>query len=229
MPITYEKAKADVQALINQVIADYHEDLKEYEVRVSAVMARNVSDDGLVLPAVKLNGYPCAATVRIISYKNRVCGLPDAQITIDEDTWNAAPEETRIALLDHELTHLEVSKDADGCVRTDDAGRPKLTTRLHDHQFGWFGEVAKRHGDASYEVQQAKAFANLNGPLFFGWPAPSGAVEEGPAKTTGDDIFGGESTGTSTVTNDGLPDGSKKELRDAIKSKLTAAAGKDAV
>lgn len=33
---------------------------------------------------------------------------------------------------------------------------------------GWFDEVARRHGDASSEVQQAQKFIDETGQLYFG-------------------------------------------------------------
>jgi hypothetical protein len=62
---------------------------------------------------------------------------------------------TQVAVLDHELTHLELVTDGDGTVKYDDYNRPKLKIRLHDIHYGWFSEVAKRHKGASIEVQQA--------------------------------------------------------------------------
>lgn len=63
-------------------------------------------------------------------------------------------------------------------MKRDDLGRPVLKIRLHDQQHGWFDEIARRHGDASIEVQQAKAFADSSGQTYFGWAAPpAGSVE----------------------------------------------------
>jgi hypothetical protein len=65
----------------------------------------------------------------------------------------------RLALLDHELTHVEVVYEV----------RPrKLRTRHHDRTYGWFDEVAQKHGEASQEVQQARRFAaDEAGQLYF--------------------------------------------------------------
>jgi hypothetical protein len=45
--------------------------------------------------------------------------------------------------------------------------RPKLAMRKHDHQFGWFDEVAQRHGEASPEVRQARVLMEKSGQLYF--------------------------------------------------------------
>ena len=60
------------------------------------------------------------------------------------------------AVLDHELSHLELVTDGYGNVKHDDLERPRLRIALHDWQFGWFDAVARRHGSDATEVQQAK-------------------------------------------------------------------------
>lgn len=64
----------------------------------------------------------------------------------------------RAALIDHELYHLELVRDKTDRLKRDYMGRPQLTIRLHDHQFGWFDAIAKRHGETSQECQQAQRF-----------------------------------------------------------------------
>jgi hypothetical protein len=65
-------------------------------------------------------------------------------------------------LIDHELTHLAKK----GTI-FDPLDRPKLSMRLHDHQFGWFDQIAKRHGRASIEVKQVRAFFESSGQMYF--------------------------------------------------------------
>jgi hypothetical protein len=50
---------------------------------------------------------------------------------------------------------LEIVRNKHGAPKKDCVGRPKLKMRLHDQQHGWFNEIAKRHGSASLECQQA--------------------------------------------------------------------------
>jgi hypothetical protein len=64
---------------------------------------------------------------------------------VDAYRWPELDELTQVAVLDHELTHLELVTDDEGTVKYDDYGRPKLRMRLHDICHGWFSEVAKRH------------------------------------------------------------------------------------
>jgi len=180
MPVVYEKAGVDVMKLARSVMKQYHRELVEVELKVSVLMATAPKDEhGKPLAqAVKLHGVPCAAVARIIPYKDRVAGREDAEIVIDADQWETASDPKREALLDHELHHFEVQRDEEGNPKSDDAGRPKLKMRHHDHDFGWFDVIARRHGVASYEVEQARAFADENGQLYFGWKKPPmGGVE----------------------------------------------------
>lgn len=118
------------------------------------------------------------ATVKINPLKARVLGSGDALVMIDGDRWMDFEEPEQRAILDHELTHLELVYDDDGelpeaaieaaeanptkerprPIRLDDEGRPRLRIRLHDHQFGWFDDVVARHGRQAVEWAQFEKF-----------------------------------------------------------------------
>lgn len=182
MPTTYVKADAEVMAIVKDTMKKHHPLLKTAEVKVCVLMASAARDEHgeIICPALKLHGVQAAAIAKIIPYKQRAAGREDCEITIDADGWEDLHEGERVALIDHELTHFELAFDDEGNVKSDDMGRPKLTTRHHDHDFGWFNSIASKHGDASYEVKQAKLFADENGQIYFGWVKPPDAVEEGP-------------------------------------------------
>lgn len=167
MPTTYDKADDSVNDMLAGVMKKYHGDLVQAGVTVGILMAS--SETGA---PVKLHGYPCQAVVKIRNLKDRTMGMPDADIVIDAENWEKLSKPERIALLDHEANHLELKKDKYNTLQRDDAGRPKLAMRLHDHEFGWFDIIAHRHADASAEVKQAKAFADECGQTYFGWAAP---------------------------------------------------------
>jgi hypothetical protein len=112
-------------------------------------------------------GYAAAAVVKKIGLKDRACGRADAEIVICHDVWDRFTDEQRVALLDHELTHLAVATDSDGFPRRDDLGRPVLKMVKHDHQFGWFDSVVRRHGGNSLEAIAARQFKVQYGQLYF--------------------------------------------------------------
>lgn len=76
-----------------------------------------------------------------------------AMLKIDADQWKALTDAQRAALVDHELTHLELKKDGDGVTKTDDFDRPKLMIKRHDVEIGWFGDVVRRHERDALEYQ----------------------------------------------------------------------------
>lgn len=70
----------------------------------------------------------------------------DFVILLNHDRWNMAnfTESQMEALLDHELCHCQVSKDANGEPKTDENGR--VVYRMRGHDVEEFKEVFSRHG-----------------------------------------------------------------------------------
>ena len=83
--------------------------------------------------------------MKVNSEKHRAQGLPDASIVIDQDAWGDLSDQSRIALIDHELEHLERYLRAKNEPLEDDLGRPKLKVKLHDWQLGGFRSISERH------------------------------------------------------------------------------------
>jgi len=159
MPL-YEKAKPNILEIISGTMETYHGGLHDVEVLIDVLMATpSANDNGdLIGPAIMVNGYQAAACIKILSYKQRVARGFDAELIIDADQWETWTDKERIAVIDHELTHLELSIDDKGGVKRDDADRPKMRSKKHDRQLGWFDSVAKRHGSSSLEVTQCHKF-----------------------------------------------------------------------
>jgi hypothetical protein len=149
---TYTKCDAEVTARVKRLIKEFHSDLSANEVRVECLFIASSDPDGA---ALKHQGYPAAAVVRVLDSKARTAGRGDAEIVIDEKGYIDMTPEKRDALIDHELYHIEVKKNRYGRTMTDENKRPKLKLKLHDRQYGWFDEIAKRHGAASGEIMQA--------------------------------------------------------------------------
>lgn len=149
MATTYVECPIEVPTLAKTLMRQFHQELIEADATIKFLFARN--PDG---PAIMHNGYPAFASVKINSLIDRVAGLADATILIDESRWNDAAEEERESVLDHELQHLECKRNDVGALVYDDANRPKLKIRKHDWHGGGFHAIAKRHGIAAIEVQQ---------------------------------------------------------------------------
>jgi hypothetical protein len=148
---------------IREAMRRYHQPLEQAELSITAIVSSGPRDkNGDVCgPAVTVGGYAAMASIKITNLKQRAAMLGDVIIEIDGDRIDELSEAELLALYDHELTHVELVLDKDGAVVRDDLGRPKLKARKHDQQYGWFNEVAKRHGKASFEVKQLQAATQL--------------------------------------------------------------------
>lgn len=166
MPKTYDQAPDEVHRRVKALIRRFHPDLEKVGAKIDLLMA---STDAEGAHAVTLGGYPCYAVVRTLGPKERAMGRGDAEIVIDRDHYEAMDPEVRDALLDHELYHLEVRLDKNGRYKLDDHTRPMFRLRKHDRQFGWFDEIARRHGEHAIEVKQAHAIRDEAGQLYFGF------------------------------------------------------------
>lgn len=164
MPTTFSLPdEADVEQLHN-TIDRWHHDLSEHGVRVQLIMAESDDDK----PAVTHGGYPALATVRSVALKDRLTKGYDAEIVIDYRWWRDAPPRKRVALLDHELMHLEVKMKEvkrkrgyrgpkEYVVDLDDLGRPKLKLRKGDWNAGdGFADCVTRHGDDAVEFENLR-------------------------------------------------------------------------
>lgn len=154
---TYTKAPEDVCSHAQAVMGRYHGPMHEVGVTVKVLMAHPPVDknDDATGPAISVGGYPALAKIRVLSLKDRVAYGFDTEMVLDADHWDECSDEERDAIIDHELSHLEL-KLKEGALVRDDSGRPCLRIVKHDYQFGWFADVARRHGEASIEIQQAR-------------------------------------------------------------------------
>lgn len=175
MAATYSKDRGEIGKIVSEVLIAHHSDLDEAKVKIGVLLAYPGEDDELGFQPVKLHGYPCAAVIKINSAKNRLEGLPDATITIDANHWKEElDDDGRAALIDHELTHLEVCRDKEGHIKSDDAGRPKLKMRLHDIQLGVFRAIIKRYGVNSIDGHVIKTVVDEYGQGGWEWAEPTG-------------------------------------------------------
>ena len=178
MPI-YQKAEPDVVEQMQAMLDAHHPGLRDAMVRVDVVMAFARKDEqGQPMgPALKKGGVVLAGYAKILGLKDRVMGRGDGEIVVDGDRWPTWSRPQQNALLDHELNHFELREDAKGACVRDEAGRPLLRIRPHDWDFGWFNVIAERHGDASFERQQAERVFTACGQLLFPFAAGVSRVE----------------------------------------------------
>lgn len=179
MPI-YKKEPADIREVVDRMVEKFHGGLHDANVKIDILGAWAATDlnGDTEAVALKLHGYPCQATMAVVSYKNRVLGGGDALLTVDIENWEELSEAEREALIDHELEHLELRTDKDGLLQRDDLDRPKMHIRRHDHSFGWFDSVARRHGSASIEIKQLRDFNAAHEQLWLPFETTSEAAAD---------------------------------------------------
>lgn len=172
MGTSYSPAPDEVAALVQQRLRKSHPDLWGVSVRVGVLMAWNPD-----APAVKHGGYPCNATIKVVSHKDRVTKGYDAELVIDQLCWDGFRPKQRLALIAHELRHLELVLKLDKetgqqRVQLDDGGRPKLKTRPGDWNAGdGFADVVAEFGEDAVEYHNLKNC----------WRRADEAKEEGPS------------------------------------------------
>lgn len=119
--------------------------------------------------ALKLHGVKALGICSIVNLKTRTRGLGDVLIELDGDWWDEADDEARMALLDHELTHIDFKREKNGVtIQRDDLNRPLVKMRPHHFEVGWFAHVAMRHGQHSLERKAARLAFEEFGQAF--WP-----------------------------------------------------------
>lgn len=173
MSVTYEKRTDATEAALKlayEVRDQWHQHLKNCEppVRISVLLAFNYDADGREMdePPMMSDGHRDVARTKIIPLVDRADELADVRILLDGHYWkDTLPEAEKKAILDHALQYVDLQLDENNCIKTDSLGRPKLTTRDPDWKMTGFEAVARRHGEASIEVKNAKAFQERFGAV----------------------------------------------------------------
>lgn len=174
MPTTFHKAEPATTDLLREVVYDHHRDLHTAGVQIGVIVCENPDGD-----ALKHHGTPAFANIRVVSPVDRVGKGYDAELRIDGGKWERLHHARRVALLDHELSHLKLKKSWSVAILdankeptgetelrwdTDDAGRPQLKTIPGDWETSdGFVAVVARHGLDAIEyasIDQAKRFAD---------------------------------------------------------------------
>ena len=85
----------------------------------------------------------------------------DFVILLNHEAWNKGglDQKQKVAVLDHELTHCEVTNDSNGEAKTDEQGRTVWRIRRHDIEE--FKDVVSRNGLYTHTLEEfAKAGIN---------------------------------------------------------------------
>lgn len=68
----------------------------------------------------------------------------DFVILLNEEYWKGLNDDQKRAIIDHELCHAQIVRDADGEAKRDDRGR--LVCRIRKHDVEEFRDIVERHG-----------------------------------------------------------------------------------
>lgn len=163
---TYSLASKDTEGLLSHVIEQYHDRLINADVRVGILMAfATVDPETGEKKGHAIKGYAGAAAgaqVKKVSAKDRLTKKYDVELLIDGDEWPNLPEPQKIAMLDHEMTHIQTTD------KVDDNNRPLVKMRDEDFIVWGFLEVVQRHGTAAMEHRSLKSLIDHHGNLLLG-------------------------------------------------------------
>lgn len=176
--------------MARELMIKYHPDLDSVALKIDFLFVFRDPDGEA--PAIMHQGHRALGLGSITKLKDRVKGLGDCEIQIDGDAWPDMPESDKLALLDHELEHFEVRRDKKtGDFQWDDINRPLLKRREHDREFGFFDNIARRHGASSIEVKNLRQMfteaghsytPHLRGGVVSIEDLPSQVVEDSPVE-----------------------------------------------
>jgi hypothetical protein len=146
------RAGVEIIDMADDLLRSNHREASEAGVTTAIVLVAVESG-----PALTLRGQACAATIQVVPWEYRLLGLPDCLMRIDAKVWERLGRselhpKPQLALLDHELTHIEVKRDKHGEIRYDAAGRPVVGMRPHDFELGVFKSIIDRYGEASIDA-----------------------------------------------------------------------------
>ncbi|AHF94046.1 hypothetical protein OPIT5_04030 [Opitutaceae bacterium TAV5] len=160
---TYSKAPEEAYDRVAELVRRFYPEIDKHKLRIDLLMVASDKEGA----ALKHQGYPANAVVRAVPQKERAKkGNGDVEIVIDYVRYEKMTSEEKDALLDHELYHIEIQYNDDG-VKLDGQHRPVVKMKKHDRQLGWFDEIARRHGEHSCEVRQARGIVEETGQLYF--------------------------------------------------------------
>ena len=128
------------------------------------------------LPCLRRFGFNVPARTRITSLEQRVGGMDDIVLQIDDHSWKELDQMKREAVLDQQLHSLEVMRDADGADKEDDAGRPKFRIKRPDWLVSGYETIARRYGHDSPEIRSWKKESARFNQLQFNWSEENEAV-----------------------------------------------------
>lgn len=174
MSVARDIAPKEVQDVCTRMMMKYHGDFCDAKLDVQVMFAKAARNDAGEIEAnpIVIAGFNREAKTKIISHEDRVASkgkIGDVRITIDEDAWEGLSAGERDALMDQQLSSIELKFDSEKVVKRDNFGRPMLKKVRPDDCIMLYHGVQERHKDNSPEHREMKAWVDKHGQAYFGW------------------------------------------------------------
>lgn len=166
----------EVEAIARRLIAEHHSYLRQSDIRYLWRISESAWTKG---------GHDVYGQTALVSGPMRhIAGDADAVVLVNHAAWGYLSVAQRVALVDHELSHLVPKTDADGVTLSHPDGAPILVLARHDVEE--FAAVIRRHGLWRPELERAaEAFRAV--PLDLGLEGPPEAwARRGVDQETGE-------------------------------------------
>ena len=157
IPVERDGKRSAIYAMADALIDSHHPHLRDARIAFAWNLAWSEDTDGKVI---------LGQAKRTSDLDRELHGFDFIILLNGEWIPNFQPEQVR-AVIDHELCHCEVAKDADSEVRSDERGRTVWRVRTHDVEE--FREVIARHGLYKSDLEQLAETmrdAKVPAPLF---------------------------------------------------------------
>jgi hypothetical protein len=120
--------------LITEVLKRWKKDLSSARIGAAWMVGKKPDKDGVVT----------LGRMKKCSELERQLHQLDAIVLLNQDYWRMLKDEQRLALVHHELCHLDQALDSNGELAYDGHGERKWRLRKHDVEE--FNEVIRSHG-----------------------------------------------------------------------------------
>ena len=152
MSTKYDPAP-EVKKIADELISKYHSHLLDFSVKMEYRFIDKIPKKG---------GKEVWGTCRKISSlpASLAAGNPDGDpffcIVISKPIWDVLPDEKRVTLVDHEITHAFVEYN-------DDDENPVVKLSIKPHDLEEFVSIVKRYGMWRQDIEEFVNLAKSNG------------------------------------------------------------------
>jgi len=160
MKTVYDVPTEEMKAALASALV-YHPKLVALEFAIAVQSVCKIDEDDGLLPALRCHGMAANAVIRKVPKSKRMWMDYDVMIDVDLARWNELGNPERIALFDHELTHVRLIEDKAGMPIKDEEERVKFKLIPDEITFTGFSDVIRRHGRHALEFRSIESVHDL--------------------------------------------------------------------